>query len=132
MTSPWLKPLCWLPCQIPLRSTRWMPAAAAIENQQQALQQLVDQGWIGNEEFEAALKEEITFADAPLSAPPFAAAYTDLVLRQLAGQLGQQRIERGGLRIITTLDYDQQLEMTCTARTPAFAPHRPAQPGEHV
>ena len=91
--------------------------AAAIENQQQALQQLVDQGWISNEEFQAALKEEITFADAPLSAPPFAAAYTDLVLRQLAGQLGQQRIERGGLRIITTLDYDQQLEMTCTART---------------
>ena len=91
--------------------------AAAIENQQLALQQLVDQGWIGSEEYESARKQEITFADAPRSAQPFAAAYADLVLNQLAGQLGQQRIERGGLRIITTLDYDQQLEMTCTART---------------
>ena len=91
--------------------------AAAIENQQQALQQLVDQGWIGNEEYETARAEEITFADAPVSAPPFAAAFTDLVLNQLAGQLGQQRIERGGLRIITTLDDDQQRQMTCTART---------------
>ncbi|MDX9864184.1 MAG: Ig-like domain-containing protein, partial [Anaerolineaceae bacterium] len=91
--------------------------AAAIENQQQALQQLVDQGWIRQEEYEFARQEEIAFADAPRSVQPFAAAYTDLVLNQLAAQLGQQRIERGGLRIITTLDYEQQLEMTCTART---------------
>ncbi len=91
--------------------------AAAIENQQQALQQLVDQGWIGNEEFETAREEEIIFVDAPQSSPTYADAYTALVLNQLARQLGQQRIERGGLRIITSLDYDQQLEMTCTART---------------
>jgi membrane peptidoglycan carboxypeptidase len=91
--------------------------AAAIENQQQALQQLVDQGWIGNEEFESASMEELEFSDAPKAPNHFAAAFTDLVLNQLAGQLGQQRVERGGLRIITTLDYNQQLEMTCTART---------------
>lgn len=91
--------------------------AAALENQQQSLQQLVDQGWIGSEEYEAAGQEDLLLAPAPQSPPLFAAAYTDLVLNQLAARLGQQRVERGGLRIITTLDYAQQLEMTCTART---------------
>lgn len=91
--------------------------AAALENQQAALQQLFDQGWIGEEEFETAREEEITFAEAPDAPASFATGYTSMVLNQLSARFGQQRIERGGLRIITSLDYDQQFEMECTARS---------------
>ena len=90
--------------------------AAALENQQAALLQLAEQGWISSEEYEAARQQELKLASAPANPPQFAAAYTDLVLSQLAARLGQQRVERGGLRIITTLDEQQQFNLQCTAR----------------
>lgn len=91
--------------------------AAALENQQAALAQLHQQGWVGTQEYETARAVELSLAPAPSASPRFAAAFTDLALSQVAARLGQQRVERGGLRIITTLDIGQQQEMQCTART---------------
>jgi membrane peptidoglycan carboxypeptidase len=49
--------------------------------------------------------------------PPFerrsAEAFTNLVLSQLDSRFPRARIERGGLTIITTLDYDLQLQSSC-------------------
>jgi membrane carboxypeptidase/penicillin-binding protein PbpC len=44
-----------------------------------------------------------------------APAFTNLVLEQLSETLDRERILRGGLRIITTLDYDLQLQAECAA-----------------
>jgi membrane peptidoglycan carboxypeptidase len=44
-------------------------------------------------------------------------ALTDLVLSQLGERFSRQRLERGGLAIITTLDYDLQLQVSCAVRS---------------
>jgi len=44
-------------------------------------------------------------------------ALTDLVLSQLGEHFSRQRLERGGLAIITTLDYDLQLQVSCAVRS---------------
>jgi membrane peptidoglycan carboxypeptidase len=41
---------------------------------------------------------------------------TDLVLSQLGESFSRQRLERGGLAIITTLDYDLQLQVSCAVQ----------------
>jgi membrane carboxypeptidase/penicillin-binding protein len=46
-----------------------------------------------------------------------APAFLRLVLSQLDQQFPRSRIERGGLRITTTLDYDLQLQAACTTLT---------------
>jgi len=40
----------------------------------------------------------------------------DLVLSQLGERFPRQRLERGGLTIITTLDYDLQLQVSCAVK----------------
>ncbi len=44
-------------------------------------------------------------------------AFTNLVLSQLGERFSRQRLERGGLTIITTLDYDLQLQVSCAVQT---------------
>lgn len=46
-----------------------------------------------------------------------APAFTSLALAQLGQRFERTRIERGGLNIITTLDYDLQLQATCAVQT---------------
>ncbi|MDP1714784.1 MAG: transglycosylase domain-containing protein [Anaerolineales bacterium] len=47
--------------------------------------------------------------DKPAPAP----AFVNMVLSQLDSQIPRERIERGGLTIITTLDYDLQMQASC-------------------
>ena len=46
-----------------------------------------------------------------------APAFVNLALSQLDAHFGPGRVERGGLNITTTLDYDLQLQALCVART---------------
>lgn len=91
--------------------------SAARERQRDALDAMLEQGTLSEAEYTRAV-------DAPLrlqsSRPPAAAraeAFTDLTLRQLTQIFGRQRLERGGLTIITSLDYALQQELECLART---------------
>ena len=63
----------------------------------------------------------VNFAAAPAktNAEPGnqALAYFRLVSAQLTQSLGQDRVERGGLRIITALDIDLQQQLVCLTRT---------------
>jgi membrane peptidoglycan carboxypeptidase len=52
---------------------------------------------------------------APQSSPNIAPAFSDLVLSLLDSRYSRERIERGGLNIITTLDFPLQLQAACTA-----------------
>lgn len=90
---------------------------AALENQRAALQRLRERAQISQAEYDRAVQTNLRLTQTAPSAQPVAGAFTSLVLEQLSAHLGRQRLERGGLRIITTLDYPTQLELTCLVRT---------------
>ena len=110
--SALLVPLITAPALNPLDSPN-----AALERQREGLETMRERGAITPVEYEAAALVKLrlrTQAAAPQSA---AGAFTDLARKQLAQRFGRQRLERGGLRIITTLDYNVQLELACLVRT---------------
>jgi membrane peptidoglycan carboxypeptidase len=88
---------------------------AAIERQRQVLQTMLMQGLI-------TIDEAVQASQAPLNIQPavkavdLVPAFTNLVLDQLAARFPVDRLERGGLRVITSLDYDLQLQAACTAQ----------------
>ena len=90
---------------------------AAREREQAALQKLLAQGSIGQNEYQQAQSVKIHLSQPPEASSPQAAAFIHLALNQVSGQIGQSRLEQGGLRIITTLDYDLQDQLICTANT---------------
>lgn len=91
--------------------------AAARENQQAVLGRMFAQGSISEQDYQQASRQTLVFAE-PLDPPnPSAQAFTRLALNQLAGLYGRERLERGGLRILTSLDYDLQLQVSCALRT---------------
>ncbi len=47
----------------------------------------------------------------------FAPAFVNLALSQLDSRFGADRVERGGLVILTSLDYDLQLQAVCAVQT---------------
>jgi len=88
---------------------------AALERQRQVLQTMLIQGLISTDE--AAQASQVTFKIQPAVEPlDLAPAFTNLVLEQLAARFPVDRLERGGLRVITSLDYDLQLQAACTAQ----------------
>jgi len=65
---------------------------------------------------DAALKargESPLFQTPPSPEPQPAAAFVNLLLTQLDTQFPRERMERGGLTIISTLDYDLQKQSSC-------------------
>jgi len=91
--------------------------AAAREKQLSVLNRMALAGVITPEEFEQAL---VRPAIDELKEPEeghFARAFTQLVLDRISEDIDRQLLERGGLRIITTLDYDLQTQLACTLRT---------------
>jgi membrane carboxypeptidase/penicillin-binding protein len=92
-------------------------ASIAIQRQQETLKAMQAQGLISQKELDQALSEKLDFKQ-PLDPPtdnfyPF----TELVLDELYNRLGADRLERGGLIIRTSVDYDLQLQVSCAANT---------------
>ncbi len=87
---------------------------AAVERQQAYLQTMIEQGAISAEQGNAALAEELVFRPiVPVEHNP-ASSFSRLVLDQLSQRMDLARLERGGYRVITSLDYDIQLQAACT------------------
>jgi membrane peptidoglycan carboxypeptidase len=91
--------------------------AAAIEREQAELSQLLAAGSIDKIEYQQARSVNFRFNQAPQAGSSPAAAFLHLVSNQLSDQFGQARLEQGGLRVITTLDFDLQNQLICTANT---------------
>lgn len=91
--------------------------AAALERQREILDRLLASGVISESEHQAAVAEELRLASAPAAQIQIAPAFTRMVLNSLEEQFGLQRLERGGLRVTTTLDYSLQRELSCLTRT---------------
>src|SRR5690606_390976 len=88
----------------------------AQERGREALQRMHAQGFLSQEALQNALGESPSFKTPPAFELRFASAFTNLVLSQLDSQFPRARIERGGLRIISTLDVDLQEGASCLTR----------------
>jgi membrane peptidoglycan carboxypeptidase len=95
----------------------------AVQRQRVVLREMVNQGYITQEEAIAAENEVITLRTLDLrfdlSAPHFSQYARQEAERRLneLGYDGSDLILGNGLRIYTTLDLDLQLQLECTART---------------
>ncbi|HET8575318.1 MAG TPA: penicillin-binding protein [Candidatus Paceibacterota bacterium] len=70
-----------------------------------ALKRMLDLGYITQDQYTQAINEQVTFApqdEHGIKAPHFVM----YVLEQLEAKYGRDEIDRGGLKVITTLDYD--------------------------
>ncbi|MBN8657686.1 MAG: transglycosylase domain-containing protein [Anaerolineae bacterium] len=85
----------------------------AIQRGREVLYVMNDLGLVSPEESSAALAETPIFATSPLSAPEVAPAFLNLLLAQIDSQIPRERIERGGIIVISTLDYELQKEAAC-------------------
>ncbi|MBI5351867.1 MAG: transglycosylase domain-containing protein [Chloroflexi bacterium] len=93
----------------------------AIQRGQDVIQTLVKLGLVSKKDAETALKK-IPKIEASLLTPPGPApAFVNMVISQLDSQIPRDRIERGGMNIITTLDYELQKQSACV--TEVYASH---------
>jgi membrane peptidoglycan carboxypeptidase len=89
---------------------------AALERGQALLQKMAGLGFVSQVTAEQSLREKVVFHTSSQVREQPLEAFANLVIDQLASQIPQQRLERGGLRIITTLDADIQKQTECAVR----------------
>ena len=85
----------------------------ALQRGREVLHVLNQLGLASNEAVSLALAETPKMETTPLPTPIVAPAFVNLVLTQLESQIPRERIERGGITIITTLDYALQKKAAC-------------------
>ena len=85
----------------------------ALQRGREVLYILNGLGVASDEATELALAETPKIQSTPQTPPTPAPAFVNLVLTQLDSQLPRERMERGGLNIITTLDFDLQTQAAC-------------------
>ncbi len=80
----------------------------ALANQSQLLDEMVEKGFLSDAQAEQVADASLEFqpSPAPLSLSP---AFDELVLSQLDSRFSRERVARGGLDIVTTMDYDLQI-----------------------
>jgi 1A family penicillin-binding protein len=96
---------------LPKSPTRLSPYGVypeeAFDRQKQILSLMADKGFISHEEKDEALSEKLTLSKntTEIKAPHFVMYIRD----QLVEEYGEAAVERGGLEVTTTLDYQIQL-----------------------
>lgn len=91
--------------------------SVSIERQRAVLHTMLAQGVISAEQALQAEAESLEFqppAPAPNNPAP---TFTRLILGHLASRYNLEQLERGGYRLITSLDYDLQMQAGCTVAT---------------
>ena len=85
----------------------------AIQRGRELLYVMHDLGLISPEEAAQSLAETPAFQTTPPAPPEIAPAFLNLLLAQIDSQIPRERIERGGIVILSTLDYDLQKNASC-------------------
>jgi membrane peptidoglycan carboxypeptidase len=91
---------------------------AALQRGRETIHIMQALGFLSENDAAKALAESPTFSPSPSGSGSggengFAPAFLNLVLQQLDSQFDRARIERGGLTITTSLDYDLQKQASC-------------------
>ncbi len=89
---------------------------AALQRGRETIHIMQALGFLSDADAAKALAESPTFSPPPSGNEgenEFAPAFLNLVLQQLDSQFDRDRIERGGLTITTSLDYDLQSQASC-------------------
>jgi len=95
---------------LPKATTYYSPFGAHVDKllgrHKIILGQMLDRGYINEDQWNAALKQKLEFAPSAVSmeAPHFVI----YVKEMLAKRFGEAKLEQGGLKVITTLDYEMQ------------------------
>jgi membrane peptidoglycan carboxypeptidase len=94
----------------------------ALQRGQQTIRLMKTLGVISSAEMSNALAQDLSLAPSTsvtgtVEEGTIAPAFINLVVHQLDQQFTRDRIERGGLTIITTLDYDLQQQASCATLT---------------
>jgi len=87
----------------------------AIERGHETIRKMSALGFLSDEATANALGESPFFQPPPPSDVQPAAAFVNLLLAQLDSQFPRARIERGGLTIISTLDFNVQQQASCVS-----------------
>jgi len=90
---------------------------AAQDRQREALEIMVNQGVVTQDQAAELGRQDLAFQASVPAQQNLAPAFANLVLEQLTNQIDLARLERGGYKITTTLDYALQLQATCAAAT---------------
>ncbi len=85
----------------------------ALERGQETIRMMSTLGLLSDQGVDNALGESPFFQTPPPPTPQVAPAFVNILLAQLDSQFPRARIERGGLNIISTLDYDLQKQSSC-------------------
>jgi membrane peptidoglycan carboxypeptidase len=85
----------------------------ALERGDETIRMMSTLGSLSAQASDNALGESPFFQTPPPTQPGVAPAFVNLLLAQLDTQFPRARIERGGLTIISTLDYDVQRGASC-------------------
>lgn len=85
----------------------------AIQGGREILYVMRDLGLVPSVLVSFALEENPAIAPAPQTPPEVAPAFLNLLLAQIDSQIPRERIQRGGMIVISTLDYDLQKDAAC-------------------
>jgi membrane carboxypeptidase/penicillin-binding protein len=92
------------------------PSMHDLKKQQEGIfQAMLNNGSISANDAQNGLLEDLHFqveVDNKSGAP----AWIDLVMEQISSQINLERIRRGGFDIVTTLDYELQMQATCATK----------------
>lgn len=89
----------------------------ALEMQQALLNEMLENGFINRQEFDLAINEEIALREVQERADSLAEGFIRQVEKELDSSIGLQRLQRGGLIVLSTLDADLQQQLVCTSTT---------------
>ncbi len=90
---------------------------AALEIKDELLRQLFTNELISLNDYQLAIETDIELVTEIQASDQFAPAYSNLVIRKMEDLYGSERVELGGLTIITGLDIDIQNALQCTTLT---------------
>jgi membrane carboxypeptidase/penicillin-binding protein len=108
-------------------TTHPIDAPQAAEGRAHAVEAMLMQGMVSQDQAIEALATPLQFAQAPQAKQAIAPAFVHLVRSQLDQEFDRERIERGGINVTTTLDYDLQQQARCT--TMAYVQRVQGSPG---
>jgi 1A family penicillin-binding protein len=98
---------------LPKATTYYSPYGAhpeALEARyKNVIAQMFEEGYISEEEKKSALEENVLARIKPFEASIKAPHFVMFVRQQLVDEFGEEKVEKGGLKVWTTLNYEMQL-----------------------